>query len=145
MITICASMQPMEFRILTKSAFPDLRSITKMSQWRSNVDIDQVSFPSVDITSKGLVQKFYIHQVCTDATKVGKLQIQQRAQPKLAANQSQSLFRYIPRRFIFLQKTYFYSWFILQITFDKFLLAKEVETAKWRQRAQRQQNRNVFG
>ena len=93
MLTICASMQPMEFRILTKSAFPDSRSITKMSQWRSNVDIDQVSFPSVDITSEGLVQKFHINPVCTGTTKVGKLQIQQRAQPKLATNQSQSFFR----------------------------------------------------
>ena len=138
-------MQPREFWILTKSAFPDLRSITKMSQWSSNVDIDQVSFLSVDIASEGLAQKFHIHPVCTGATKVGKLQIQQRAQPKLATNQSQSLFRYIPRRFIFLQKTYFYSWFILQVTFDKFLLAKEVETAKRRRRAQRQQYRNVFG
>ena len=105
-----------------------------MSQWRSNVDIDQVSFRSVDITSEGLVQKFHIHEglvqkfhihpVCTGATEVGKLQIQQRAQPKLATNQSQSLFRYIPRRFIFLQKTYFYNWFILQVT-DKFCWLKK--------------------
>ena len=61
---------------------PDIdqvRSITKKSQWRSNVDIDQVSFISVDIASEGLVQKFHIHPVCTGATEVGKLQIQQRA------------------------------------------------------------------
>ena len=124
MLTICASMQPMEFQILTKSAFPDSRSITKKSKWRSNVDIDQVSFIRADITSEGLVQKFHIHPVCTGATEVGKLQIQQRAQPKLATNQSQSLFRYIPRRFIFLQKTYFYNWFILQVT-DKFCWLKK--------------------
>ena len=88
-------------------------------------DIDQVSFPSVDITSEVLVQKFHIHPVCTGATKVGKLQVQQRTQPKLATNQSQSFFRYIRRRFIFLQKTYFYSWFILQVTFDKFCWLKK--------------------
>ena len=125
MLTICASTQPMEFQILTKSAFPDSRSITKKSQWRSNVDIDQVSFIRVDIISEGLVQKFHIHPVCTGATEVGKLQIQQRPQPKLATNQSDSFFRYIPRIFFFLQKTYFYSWFILQITFDKFCWLKK--------------------
>ena len=106
MLTICASTQPMEFQILTKSAFPDSRSITKKSQWRSNVDIDQVSFIHIDITSEGLVQKFHIHPVCTGTTEVGKLQIQQRAQPKLATNQSQSLFRYFLAENLFLQLIY---------------------------------------
>ena len=113
-LTICASMQPMEFRILTKSAFTVSRSIIKnepMKVW-SNVDIDQVSFPSVDLASKGLVQKFHIHPVCTGTTEVGNKPV------------SVPLLGYIPRRFIFLQKTYFYSWFILQVTFDKFCWLK---------------------
>ena len=35
---------------------------------------------------------------------------------------------YVPRRLNFLQETYFYNWFILQITFNKFCWLK-----KWRQ------------
>ena len=75
MLTICASMQPMEFWILTKSAFPDSRSITKMSQWRSNVDIDKSAF-SVSISP--------VKVWCKSSTSIQCVQ----AQPKLASSRS---------------------------------------------------------
>ena len=56
--------------------------------------------------------------------QVAKAKVPDQAQPKLATNQSQ----FLRDLFISCRKSYFYNWFILQITFNKFCWLK-----KWRQ------------
>ena len=73
--------------------------------------------------------------------KLAKLQFQwNKSQPKLATNKSQTSWRLedVLQRFNFLQETYFYNWFLLADNLQQILLAKEVETAKKRRRAQKQ-------
>ena len=70
---------------------------------------------------------------------MAKLQSQQRkAQPKLATNQSQTLLkvRVCPPMIEFLAENFFLQLVYLADNLQQILLAKEVETAKQRRRAQ---------